>query len=73
MGFNGSGGGISNASDVALNSPGNGQVLAYETASAKWRNVTASATSGLSYIYLDQMSGNSDDDKLTAAIALINQ
>ena len=70
MGFNGSGGGISNASDVALNSPGNGQVLAYETASAKWRNITASSSAGLSYIYLDQMNGSSDDDKLTAAIAL---
>jgi hypothetical protein len=37
----GSGGGaISSSSDVALNIPGNGEVLAYESSIAKWKNVT---------------------------------
>lgn len=47
MGFGGSGGSgnssISGSSDVALSNPANQEVLAFDTASSKWKNVTGLA------------------------------
>lgn len=45
MSFTPGGGGVSQADDVALNTPSNDQVLTYETATAKWRNKTALVSS----------------------------
>jgi hypothetical protein len=41
MSFNSGGGGIANASDVALNNPADGQALTYNSTVAKWQNVDA--------------------------------
>lgn len=47
MGFNpGGGGAISAATDVALNSPQDDQVLTYEELSAKWQNQTIASSGG---------------------------
>ena len=47
MGYGGSGGGgggsIAGSSDVALNSPSDGQVLAYDADTAKWKNQVSSS------------------------------
>ena len=47
MGFGGSGGSgnssISGSSDVALSNPANQEVLAFDTASSKWKNVSGLA------------------------------
>ena len=48
MGFNpGGGGGIAGASDVALSSPANNQLLAYEASSAKWKNAGATVNTSV--------------------------
>lgn len=71
MGFSNGGSGLAGASDVALSNPANNQVLGYESSTSKWRNITASSSSnGFAYIFIDQMAGSTDDDKLTAAITL---
>lgn len=71
MPFNGAGSTISSATDVFLSSPQNNQVLTYNSGSLKWVNapVTGGSSSQFGYIFLDAMSGSTDDDKLTAAIS----
>lgn len=73
MGFGGSGGGgsIAGASDAAVSSPANNDVLTYDTSIGKWKNAAATAgtSSDFGYIFLDNMVGADDDTKLTAAIA----
>lgn len=53
MGFGGNGGGgsgsISSSSDVALNTPGNDDVLSYDQTTAKWHN-KAFAASGVTSV-----------------------
>ena len=47
MGFGGSGGGsgaIGSASDVALNSPANNEVLTYDSSVQKWKNALTSGS-----------------------------
>jgi hypothetical protein len=52
MAFNpGGSSGISTATDVALSGPANNQVLAYSSATAKWRNVAPATGSGDSWVY----------------------
>lgn len=52
MAFNpGGGSGISSAADVALSSPANNQVLAYNSATAKWKNVAQAAGTADSWVY----------------------
>ena len=45
MGLSTGGGGLSSASDVALNNPANDQVFAYNSSTAKWQNKTIAGTS----------------------------
>ncbi len=74
MGFGpgGGGGAIGSATDVALSSPANNQVLTYDGTIGKWKNatLTGGGASGQSdLIFLDDMTGADDDAKLTAAIS----
>ncbi len=61
MGFGGGGGNgsISGASDAALNSPANNQVLTYDSAVSKWKNATIATGAGLSELLVIKYSGGS--------------
>ena len=75
MSFGGGFGGsssIAGATDAFMSNPQNGQVISYNSSIAKWNNTTppaAGSSSNFSYIFLDDMAGSTDDDKLTAAIS----
>lgn len=74
MSFGGGGGGsgsIAGSSDAALSSPQDNQVLSYNSTTSKWvnRTISSGTSTGFGYIFLDDMAGATDDDKLTAAIA----
>lgn len=75
MSFNAGGGSssISSASDVSLSSPADSQVLGYDGTTAKWKNVSLSASSGgwPGTVALDSFSGANDDAKLEAAFAYV--
>lgn len=62
----GSGGGsLQTDGDVSLSGPSDNQVLTYNGSSSKWVN-KANPTPGI--VQLDDFSGSTDDDKLTAAM-----
>lgn len=70
MSFGGSGGGsssIATSTDVALNNPGNGQVLAYNSSLSKWVNNATAVGPG--QVALDSFTGANDDALLAAAMS----
>lgn len=72
MGFGGSGGGsgsISGSTDVALNSPANQQVLAYDSSTSKWKNATMSGA-GNTFQYVMESGGTYPNRPATTSVVV---
>ena len=78
MGFSGNNGATSNSiassSDAAISNPTNGQSLTYDTPTQKWKNQTASGSTGLAHYSVTAYGavGNGTTDDRAAIIAAIS-
>lgn len=69
MSFSSASGGISSAGDVALSNPTNTQLLGYDSATAKWKNISPSGSAtppGM--VYFDTFFAGVDDNAKVAAL-----